>query len=119
LNWENETVRKELYKVVKFWMDLGVKGFRFDVINLISKPQVFKDSLVGDGRDAYTDGKKVLAYLQELNQASFGTKNLVTVGELSSTTPQKAATYVDPKNKALSTAFGFHHLKIDYKDNLK
>ncbi|HZJ87375.1 MAG TPA: alpha,alpha-phosphotrehalase [Erysipelothrix sp.] len=119
LNWENPYVRQELYDVVKFWMDLGVEGFRFDVINLISKPQIFKDSLIGDGRDAYTDGEKVLAYLQELNEKTFGTKDLVTVGELSSTTAQKAASYVNPENNALSTAFGFHHLKIDYKDNLK
>lgn len=119
LNWENEKVREALYDVVKFWMDLGVEGFRFDVINLISKPKEFKDVVIGDGRDQYTDGEKVLEYLQMLNKNTFGTKDLVTVGELSSTTVENAASYVNPKNKALSTAFGFHHLKIDYKDNKK
>ncbi len=119
LNWENKKVREEAINIVKFWMDLGVEGFRFDVINLISKPKTFEDATVGDGRDLYTDGPKVLEYLQELNRKSFGENNAVTVGELSSTTVQNAAKYVNPKNKGLSTAFGFHHLKIDYKDNKK
>ncbi|MGM9975177.1 MAG: alpha-amylase family glycosyl hydrolase, partial [Clostridiaceae bacterium] len=59
LNWRNEQVRKELYEVLDFWMDKGVKGFRFDVINLISKPQVFEDDQEGDGRRFYTDGPQI------------------------------------------------------------
>ena len=42
LNWENEEVRNEIYKVVNFWIEKGVKGFRLDVINLISKPEVLE-----------------------------------------------------------------------------
>ena len=119
LNWNNKDVRDEAINIVKFWMDLGVDGFRFDVINLISKPAAFKDSISGDGRELYTDGPKVLEYLQELSNQSFGKSDAITVGELSSTTVENAAKYVTPKNKGLSTAFGFHHLKIDYKDNKK
>ena len=58
LNWENENVRHEIQKIVRFWMDKGVKGFRFDVVNLISK-SVFEDDLTGDGRKYYTDGPNI------------------------------------------------------------
>ncbi len=50
LNWDNEEVRSEIYKVVNFWLDKGVKGFRLDVINLISKPEVFESDNIGDGK---------------------------------------------------------------------
>lgn len=118
LNWENPKVRHEIQTIVNFWLDLGVKGLRFDVINLISKPEVFHDSQ-GDGRDLYTDGPRVHQYLQELNQKTFGNHDIVTVGELSSTSIQQACLYANPDNHELSTVFGFHHLKIDYAQNQK
>lgn len=59
LNWENPEVRDEMKKIVKFWMNKGVKGFRFDVVNLISKPSIYEDDNIGDGRRFYTDGPKI------------------------------------------------------------
>lgn len=118
LNWDNPKVREEMQNIVNFWLRLGVEGLRFDVINLISKPAVYKDSL-GDGREYYTDGPNVHQYLQELNKATFGGHDIVTVGELSSTSIEQACVYADPKNHELSTVFGFHHLKIDYFQNQK
>ena len=47
LNWDNPEVRAELQKVIRFWMEKGVKGFRFDVINLVSK-ESFEDDYEGD-----------------------------------------------------------------------
>ena len=86
LNWENEAVRQEIYKVVNFWLEKGVKGFRLDVINLISKPEVFEDDTIGDGRRFYTDGPKIHEYLKELNENSFcKNPDVITVGEMSST----------------------------------
>ena len=85
LNWDNEEVRKELQKVIRFWMGKGVKGFRFDVVNLISK-SVYEDDYEGDGRRFYTDGPNIHRYLRELNAATFGTDTeIITVGEMSST----------------------------------
>ena len=55
LNWENPEVREELKEVIRFWKKKGIKGFRFDVINVISKPEKFEDDLDGDGRRFYTD----------------------------------------------------------------
>ena len=61
LNWDNENVRREIQKIVKFWMGKGVKGFRFDVVNLISKG-AFEDDPDGDGRKYYTDGPNTVSY---------------------------------------------------------
>lgn len=115
LNWENIEVRNEIYKVVNYWIEKGVKGFRFDVINLISKPKEFIDDNMGDGRRFYTDGPKVHEYLKELNEKTFGKYNdIVTVGEMSSTTIDNCIKYSNPKEKELSMVFNFHHLKVDY-----
>ncbi|WP_028856358.1 alpha,alpha-phosphotrehalase [Psychrilyobacter atlanticus] len=120
LNWENPELREEIYKVANFWLEKGVKGFRLDVINLISKPEKYEDDLIGDGRRFYTDGTKIHQYLKELNENTFGRYNdVITVGEMSSTTLENCIKYSDPKEKELSMTFSFHHLKVDYKDNDK
>lgn len=120
LNWENDTVFEEVCKIVNFWLDKGVKGLRFDVINLISKPEVFEDDFDGDGRRFYSDGKRVHEYLHKLNQETFGKHNdVITVGELSSTNIENGVRYANPKNQELSTIFNFHHLKVDYKNGDK
>ena len=66
LNWENPEVREELKKVILFWKEKGIRGFRFDVVNLISKPEVWEDDWEGDGRRFYTDGRHVHEFLKEL-----------------------------------------------------
>lgn len=120
LNWENPEVRNEIYKVVNFWLEKGVKGFRLDVINLISKPDVYEDDLIGDGRRFYTDGPKTHAYLKELNKNTFGKyEDVITVGEMSSTTIDHCIRYSNPKENELSMVFNFHHLKVDYKNQDK
>ncbi|QQK08699.1 alpha,alpha-phosphotrehalase [Miniphocaeibacter halophilus] len=118
LNWENEELRDELVNVLKFWKNKGVKGFRFDVVNLISKPKIFEDDFQGDGRRFYTDGPKVNEYLQEIVYKA-GIENMITVGEMSSTSIANCIEYTKPENKELNMAFNFHHLKVDYKDGEK
>jgi len=118
LNWENPAVRAELAKVLRFWKDKGVKGFRFDVVNLISKPEVFENDYQGDGRRFYTDGRNVHRYLQELVAAG-GIEGMVTVGEMSSTTLENCIGYTAPDRHELSMCFSFHHLKVDYKNGDK
>lgn len=113
LNWDNPEVRAELVDVVKFWKDKGVSGFRFDVVNLISKPAVFEDDKEGDGRRFYTDGPHVHEYLQELVHNS-GIDDMVTVGEMSSTSIENCIHYTAPRYHELTQAFSFHHLKVDY-----
>ena len=119
LNWDNENVRKELQKVIRFWMEKGVKGFRFDVVNLISK-SCFEDDETGDGRKYYTDGPNVHKYLHELNQATFGTDaEIITVGEMSSTSIENCYSYAGADTQELSMVFSFHHLKVDFMGNEK
>ena len=118
LNWQNPEVREELKNIIFFWKSKGVRGFRFDVINLISKPDVFEDDNVGDGRRFYTDGKKVHQYLKELVRDT-GIKDYITVGEMSSTSIKECIKYSNPDEKELSMCFNFHHLKVDYKDGDK
>ncbi|MHC1747986.1 MAG: alpha,alpha-phosphotrehalase [Cellulosilyticaceae bacterium] len=120
LNWENEKVRQEIYKVVNFWIQKGVKGFRLDVINLISKPPVFEDDTFGDGRRFYTDGPRIHEYLKELNTNTFGKhEDIITVGEMSSTSINECIQYSNQREKELSMVFNFHHLKVDYANGDK
>lgn len=120
LNWENPEVREEIYKVVKFWLDKGVNGFRFDVVNLISKPEKFENDYVGDGRRFYTDGPKIHEYLKGLNLNSFGQNpDIITVGEMSSTSMENCFKYSGKDENELSMVFNFHHLKVDYKNKDK
>ncbi|RRD39667.1 alpha,alpha-phosphotrehalase [Leptotrichia sp. OH3620_COT-345] len=125
LNWENEKVRKKVYEMIKFWLDKGVDGFRLDVINLISKDQRFLNDdgsdkrFVADGRRFYTDGPKIHEYLKELNKEAFGGGELITVGEMSSTSIDNCVKYSNPDEKELSMVFSFHHLKVDYPNGEK
>lgn len=114
LNWKNEEVRKEAARIVNFWMDKGVKGFRFDVINLIDKQELANDE-TGTGKQFYTDRPLVHSYLKELNQNSFGrVPDVITVGEMSSTSIENCIQYTRPDSHELTMAFSFHHLKVDY-----
>ena len=105
LNWDNPEVRRELHKIVNYWIDFGVDGFRFDVINLISKG-AFKDS-PKIGKEFYTDGPRVHDYLNELNRHTFGGKDLMTVGEMSSTTIDHCIKYTKPERQELSSVLIF------------
>ncbi|WP_352419737.1 alpha,alpha-phosphotrehalase [Proteiniborus sp.] len=120
LNWENEEVRKEIFKILNFWIEKGVKGFRLDVINLISKPFKYEDDYEGDGRRFYTDGPKIHQYLKELSKETFGKhEDMVTVGEMSSTNLDNCIRYSNPDEEELSMVFNFHHLKVDYENGDK
>lgn len=118
LNWDNPRVREELKDVIRFWKARGVRGFRFDVVNLISKPPVYADDHMGDGRRFYTDGPHVHEYLQELVRDT-GIQDMVTVGEMSSTSLDNCIRYSRPEDRELSMCFNFHHLKVDYRDGDK
>ena len=118
LNWENPQVREELKNVIRFWKEKGVRGFRFDVVNLISKPDVLEDDFVGDGRRFYTDGPRIHQHLKELVQDT-GIADMMTVGEMSSTSLDNCLRYANPAEKELKMVFSFHHLKVDYKGGEK
>ncbi|MFQ8705116.1 MAG: alpha,alpha-phosphotrehalase [Thomasclavelia sp.] len=119
LNWKNEEVRNELIKIINFWLEKGIRGFRFDVINNIDK-RSFEDSPDGLGKQFYCDQPKVHDDLHELNIRSFGkVDDCVTVGEMSATSVENSIRYTNPANKELDMVFSFHHLKVDYVNKEK
>ncbi len=113
LDWDNPEVRAELAGVLRFWRAKGVNAFRFDVVNLISKPATWENDDEGDGRRFYSDGPHIHEYLQELVREG-DIDGLLTVGEMSSTSIDACIGYSNPNNHELSMAFNFHHLKVDY-----
>ncbi len=118
LNWENPEVRDALVDVVRFWKDKGVSGFRFDVVNLISKPAVFEDDTTGQGRRLFADGPHVHEFLKELVDRA-GIDGMMTVGEMAATNLKNCVRYTNPAEHELGQVFTFHHLKVDYKDGQK
>ncbi len=104
LNWENENVRSEVYKMMNFWVDKGIGGFRMDVIDLIGK--VPDEVITGNG-------PKLHEYLQEMNKAALEGNDLLTVGETWGATPEVAKLYSNPERKELSMVFQFEHIGLD------
>ena len=104
LNWENEKVRNEVYKMMNFWVDKGIGGFRMDVIDLIGK--VPDEMVTGNG-------PKLHDYLQEMNKAALAGNDLLTVGETWGATPEVAKLYSNPERKELSMVFQFEHIGLD------
>lgn len=123
LNWHNPKVRQALYKVINFWLDKGVKGLRFDVLNVIGKNPNFQDSQEpgsSQEKHLYTDTPIVHEWIKEMHQATFGRyQDIVTVGEMSSTDVANGIRYSNPAEQELSMIFSFHHLKVDYQDGEK
>ena len=120
LNWRNPEVREELADVVNFWLEKGVRGLRFDVINVIGKDEELKNNPINEGKAEYTDKPITHEYLQELNARTFGKyEDAITVGEMSATTIESCILYTQPERNELSMTFNFHHLKVDYKNKEK
>ena len=122
LNWHNPEVREAAAEIVQFWLDKGVKGFRFDVINLIGKDKELVNATgdIDQEKSLYTDKPIVHDYLRDLNQKTFGQyPEVITVGEMSSTTIESSIGYTHPDNDELTMVFSFHHLKVDYPNKEK
>lgn len=102
LNWDNPKVRQEIYAMVNRWLDIGVDGFRCDVINLIAKDY---DS------DHIGDGKHLHEYLHELHENCLAPHDAMTVGEVYDLTPDEAFEMVAPDRGELSLVFQFEHLR--------
>lgn len=104
LNWENKKVRNEVYKMMNFWIDKGIGGFRMDVIDLIGK--IPDKKITGNG-------PKLHEYLKEMNEFTLRDKDLLTVGETWGATPEIAKLYSAPERKELSMVFQFEHIGLD------
>jgi oligo-1,6-glucosidase len=110
LNWENPDVRAAVYKMMNWWIERGVDGFRMDVINLISKDWSKKDQ----GTWAMCqNGPKVHEWLQEMNREVLRGKNLITVGEMPGASIEWARDYTNPERNELNMVFTFEHMDLD------
>ncbi|MBB6735157.1 glycoside hydrolase family 13 protein [Cohnella zeiphila] len=116
LNWDNPKLRREVYDMMKFWLDKGIDGFRMDVINCISKadglPSAGEDRYAWGG-DFFLCGPRLEEYLKEMNEQVLSRYDAMTVGEMPGVTPEQAAAYTDPANKEVNMVFQFETMDID------
>ena len=107
LNWENERMRQDLYGMINRWVELGIGGFRLDVIDLLGKEP---------DHNIKVNGKHLHTYIREMSAACFGQADLVTVGEAWSANTQNAALYSSPDGSELSMVFQFEHILLDQEE---
>jgi oligo-1,6-glucosidase len=116
LNWDNPKLRQELYKIMRFWLDKGVDGFRFDAISVISKnkdfpPMDFSKGFLGALNGNINNGPHLHEYLQEMNRQVLSKYNVYTVGEVY-TDKDSAWEFVAPARKELSTIHFFDAIRL-------
>lgn len=125
LNWENTAVRYEVYKMMSWWLEKGVDGFRLDVINFISKLPGFPEGEKIQGT-IYTEkepfivcGPRIHEYLKEMNREVLTEKNIMTVGETPSISVEQAKMITNPLEKELNMIFQFDHMDVENIGNSK
>ena len=119
LNWENPKVRAEVFKLMRWWLDKGIDGFRMDVINMISKTPGLPD-VPASGRDRYQyggqyflHGPRLMEFLHEMQQHALAGHDVLTVGETPGTSPQQASELTNEESGVLSMVFQFEHMGLD------
>lgn len=116
LNHDNPAVREEVKKIMRYWLDMGVDGFREDVITMISKREGLPNGVwlpAMRGMEHYMQGPNLKKYLTEYRQVTKD-YDCMQVGEAPMMTPKKALLYVsDGEDKVLDMMFGFQHMEAD------
>ena len=118
LNVDNPKVREEIKNIMRFWLDMGVDGFREDVITFISKtpglPNAYPKIPIANGLKYYSNRPKVHEYLKEFKRDVLDHYDCFTVGESPMTTPEVALRYVsEGENKVLDEMIAFSHMEAD------
>lgn len=123
LNWDNEKVRDEVFRMMNWWCEKGIDGFRMDVISMISKTKEMPDgkkignNLYGDYSPYCVHGPNVHRYLKEMNQKVLSKYDLLTVGETAGVTVEEAKKYAGEDEHELNMVFQFEHVEIGNKDD--
>lgn len=120
LNWENQKVREEIYKMMRWWLDKDIDGFRMDVINALKKPVGFVDSnKPATNAQGYTldpahffNNPGLIDILREMNREVLSHYDVLTVGECSEATPQDAVSYTSLDGDTLSMLFHFDSVAL-------
>lgn len=123
LNWENPKVRAEVYDLMHFWFKKGVRGFRMDVINLISKPwrsdgslpdaPVVQNGFLQPAFEMIKHGPRFMAFMREMRHEVLRHYESITVGEAPCATVQEACEITHPETGALDMVFQFEHMDLD------
>ncbi|MBA1433678.1 glycoside hydrolase family 13 protein [Bombilactobacillus bombi] len=118
LNWENPQVRQSVYEIMRYWLDMGIDGYRMDVINFISKPEGLPDypcvpgAKYSNSQAAVADGPRLNEFLQEMNREVLSKYDIMTVGEMPNVTPEDAINYTGLDRKELNMVFQFEHVSL-------
>ncbi|WP_252225008.1 alpha-glucosidase [Clostridium sp. ZBS2] len=126
LNWENPDVRNELYKMVNWWLDKGIDGFRVDAISHIKKDQTFED-IKSQGNERYVSSFEkhmnfpgIHRFLAELADKTFENYDIMTVGEANGVDSEEAELWVGEEDGKFNMVFQFEHLDLwDYDSDSK
>ncbi|PKX98967.1 glycoside hydrolase family 13 protein [Aspergillus novofumigatus IBT 16806] len=129
LNWDCEEVRKELYNVLRFWLDKGVDGFRLDTMNLVSKTSSFPDAPISKegsiwqpANFLFANGPHIHEYLQEMHEEVFSRYDCMTLAEMScGVSAPEAVRYTSRFNSRpeLNLIIQFQHVELDCHDGDK
>lgn len=107
LNWENEKVRREIYAMIRWWIEKGAGGFRLDVIDQIAKEP---------DREVTANGPRLHEFIREMSREVFQGRGLITVGEAWGATPELAKLYSNPDGSEFSMVFQFEHIVLDQQE---
>lgn len=119
LNWQCAELRNEIYRMMNWWLDKGVDGFRLDVINYIGKNPEFPDGVIGkDGLGDFVPYAVNLPishdYIKEMNsQVWHNREGILTVGETPFAGTDDAVQYSCLDNTELNMVFQFEHMDLD------
>ncbi|MBE6049994.1 MAG: alpha-glucosidase [Clostridium sp.] len=123
LNWENEKVRQEVYKMINRWLDKGIDGFRVDAISHIKKDLTFENMPNPNNLryvssfDKHMNVDGIHELLDDLNKNTFSKYDIVTVGEANGVKAEEATNWVGEKDGKFSMLFQFEHLELWKEDD--
>ncbi|KML43538.1 glycoside hydrolase family 13 protein [Cytobacillus firmus] len=107
LNWENPELRQEIYKMMRFWLDKGIDGFRMDVINLLAKKEDLSEAENPYDISYLANNPGIHDYLQQMHREVLQHYDVMTVGEIPFVSPEEGLLYVDESRNELNTLFHF------------
>jgi oligo-1,6-glucosidase len=119
LNWENPTLRQDIYKMMRFWLEKGVDGFRLDALAFISKDTTFPalpKEYKGSWGMFYASGPKLHDYIQEMNREVLSKYNVGTVAEAFGDI-ERVMKFVAEDRKELNMAYHFEGTELGYLPN--
>src|SRR5260221_5524956 len=122
LNWENPEVRRELYDMLRFWLDRGVDGLRMDAICFISKdnswpvvtPDWLKEKYQGDWGHYYAAGPHLHEWLREMNEQVLSKYDAAAIAEAAGISADQALLFVDEDRRELDMVYHFEGIAIGY-----